>query len=91
MTAVALAMFMAFAAGMYTGRSLPRRGRHARRLTRRGRDHLAELRKSQANHPAASGNVIIDLRAWVPTDDALVRRLAQTPASSIRIANPAQD
>lgn len=78
--------------GFALGRVLPRRGRHAIPRTRRGRQKLAELTKARTEHPAATGNVVIDLRAWVPTDEQVVKRLAQTPDwPSIRIVNPAQD
>lgn len=86
------ALGLGFGAGFVLGRLLPRRGRHAIPRTRRGRERLAELTRARAQHPAATGNVVIDLRAWVPSDEQVVKRLAQTPEwPSIRSVNPAQD
>lgn len=81
-----------FGGGFLLGRLLPRRGRHAIPRTRRGREKLAELTRARTEHPAATGNVVIDLRAWVPSDEQVVQRLAQSPDwPSIKIVNPAQD
>lgn len=92
LAAVVAGLSFGLAGGFTLGRLLPRRGRHAIPRTRRGREKLAELTRARAEHPAATGNVVIDLRAWVPSDEQVVKRLAQTPDwPSIRIVNPAQD
>jgi len=83
-----LAMLGAF----FIGRSLPRRGRHAKPITKQGRERFAARAQAKAEHPAASGNVVIDLRAWVPTDESLEQRLTQTPAwPSVKIVRPVSE
>jgi hypothetical protein len=84
-----IAVVLAVLGGFFVGRALPRRGRHGKRLTRQGRERFAARARAKAEHPAASGNVVIDLRAWVPTDESLEQRLTQTPAwPSVKIVRP---
>jgi hypothetical protein len=91
-TAAVVVWVLTFTAGLSCGRIAPRRGRHAAPRTQRGREKLAELTRSRTKHPAAAGNVVIDLRAWVPTDEQVAERLAQTPDwPSIKIINPVHD
>jgi hypothetical protein len=86
---IAVAVALALAGGIFIGRALPRRGRHAKPITRHGRERFAARTQAKADHPAASGNVVIDLRAWVPTDESLEQRLTQTPAwPSVKIVRP---
>ena len=66
---------VALIVGMTIGRILPRRGRHAKRLTRRGREKIEALSRARQSHPTETANVIIDLRAWVPSDDQLAARI----------------
>ena len=85
MIATILAMLGAF----FIGRALPRRGRHAKPITKQGRERFAARAQAKAEHPAASGNVVIDLRTWLPTDESLEERLNQTPAwPSVKIVRP---
>ena len=91
-SAVAAAAVFVFLSGIIIGRLLRPRGRHAAPRTRRGRERLREINRSRSNHPAATGNVVIDLRDYVPSDAELERRLTQSPAwPSIKIINPLQD
>ena len=64
--------------GVVIGRALPRRGRHAKPLTRRGREKLEAMARARQSHPAERANVVIDLRAWIPSDDQLAERLKPT-------------
>jgi hypothetical protein len=84
-----IAAILAMLGGFFLGRALPRRGRHAKPLTKQGRERFAARAQAKAEHPAASGNVVIDLRAWVPSDESLEERLTQTPPwPSVKIVRP---
>ena len=69
------AIAVALVVGMAIGRVLPRRGRHAKPLTRRGREKIEALTRARQTHPTEAANVIIDLRAWVPSDEQLAARI----------------
>jgi hypothetical protein len=91
-TAIAAATVVVVLSGIILGRLLRPRGRHAALRTRRGRERLREMNRSRSHHPAATGNVVIDLRDYLPSDDEVERRLLQsTPRPSIKSTNPLQD
>jgi hypothetical protein len=89
-TAVAAATVLVILSGIVLGRLLRPRGRHAALRTRRGRERLREMNRSRSHHPAATGNVVIDLRDYVPSDAEMERRLFQS-RPSIKSTNPLQD
>jgi hypothetical protein len=68
----------ALVVGLAIGRVLPRRGRHAKPLTRRGREKIEAMSRARQSHPTESANSVIDLRAWVPTDEQLAARIKPT-------------
>jgi hypothetical protein len=60
-----------FVLGMAVGRRLPRRGRHSRPRRPWARRRWDALTSARGAHPTAHDDiVVIDLRAWIPVEEA---------------------